>query len=940
MRFLMNKILSYTVTRKMHTLVIPTVMRTGDFDAYILRLTLPDMTLTGDVRIRFRRSDGADYITEPIPTSGNTIEYTLSSVDLACPSPLQAWLQISDNNLITPLRISFTGIEGVPSGTPLPEVNEYPELLRRIDEATAATESANESALFATAQGSYAQNAASEALNAKSDALLAASQATEAATQASMATSETTQATQLAINAASQANDATTLSTAATTHAEAQALAAANAATLASDAANSVNAAKSEALLAASSANVAALTATEAASAANESAQDANTAADQAYAVALLSITAEDVPSGNPPTATLSDTGSGKVLSLGIPRGKDAVNLYSKAVDNGYAGSEAEFYALFTGLSEPIYDAILSSVTAGITSHNEPDSLAHPQMQADVDAIIADRSFYSLKAAGAVGDGVIDDTSALESAIQTCMTTGKVLYVNNGTFRFTRRLNIPDSISILGASHDLSVLFFDGGPAHAETPYDSAYWQESNAAISIQSNNCRLENFTLAGGTKASPSAHYGIIYHFPNASGTNYSSAERVFMTNLDIRCFRSGEYRYAGWNRYTTCCQYIDNAEYGIRWYPLESATVGNWAGSGDVLISNQFIGNGVAGIGCTALFETTFFNCVFEYNARAIEAIRCNDVTFKNCWNEANTGNIYVVGCLKFDGGYNIQPSTVDHVPESGGDIVVFDSKSSTVIYSGDTIVYNQQGGIITKGVELAAEIDNMLSNPDFLEFSGGTQTVPSMLGWDVYGPISANGTTRFMGRNTAEFLCSGRGYDVYFGFRQNITVEVGKTYTVTFMAMTPDRSAIDSSGLCCYIAHKNPAGEVSWNDNRFFSFVADNTWEEKSFQIAPGGDDASLFIGFGCYRNGHVFFANPTFASNDSLTANNVFVRKVSASSLSITDLSGVTMGTVKLDAERDSSTSQSIQTHNTDASAHADLRSLITDLQNRVSALET
>lgn len=700
---------------------------------------------------------------------------------------------------------------------------------------------------------------------------------------------------------------------------------------------------------AAGAASSAAIAANTAAGAANAAALFAASSGADAHRIANMVVSAESLPEGSSATVDLVETEDGSTLTLGIPRGDRGEQgepgihgIQGPKGDNGEAGAQGPQGEKGDpgndGVQGPKGDAGVQG-PKGDTGDQGPkgdDGIQGPpgpnlleksatvtdiaglikgvsnkveQAVPDVDfatpafVIANSGSLYNLKQSGAVGDGVTDDTAAIRHAIGVCSSIGKILYIDKGTFRFTERIIIDDPLYILGAAHSDSVLLFDGGTPATQTPYDEAHWEESNAAISIRENNVKLENFTLLGGTKAAPSLHHGIIYHYPNPNGTNYYSAERVHLMNVDVKCFKCGIYTYAGWTRYITCCHFVDNSDYGIRWFPLEASTVGNWSASGDTLISNQFIGNGIAGVGCRALFETTFFNCVFEYNFRAIATENCNDVTFKNCWNEANLNNIQVIGSARFEGGYNIQPSTVEHTPTSGDDIVTFEGKANTIIYSGNTIRYNQQGGIITKGVELAAEIENMFANPGFTEASGGTGEIPSMLGWDVYGPVSADSTVQYMGGNTARFLCSGYTGDAAFGMRQVINIEQGKTYNVSFMVMSPDRSTIDSTGITCYIAYRNPAGEVTWFDNRSFSITGDNAWEEKSLTFAQTGDAASVTIGFGCIRNGHVYFAAPTLSDSDGLSINNVFVRKKDNTAIEIIDMTGTTLGTITLDEYR-------------------------------------
>lgn len=700
---------------------------------------------------------------------------------------------------------------------------------------------------------------------------------------------------------------------------------------------------------AAGAASSAALAANTAAGAANAAAIFAASSGADAHRIANMVVSAESLPEGSSATVDLVETEDGSTLTLGIPRGDRGEQgepgiqgIQGPKGDNGEAGAQGPQGEKGDpgndGVQGPKGDAGVQG-PKGDTGDQGPkgdDGIQGPpgpnlleksatvtdiaglikgvsnkveQAVPDVDfatpafVIANSGSLYNLKQSGAVGDGVTDDTAAIRHAIGVCSSIGKILYIDKGTFRFTERIVLSEAVYALGASHDESILLFDGGTKSAETPYDIEHWERSNAAISIQKNNCKFENFTLIGGDKSNPSEHYGIVFHYPAPSGTSYLSAERGHFVNIDVKGFKSGIFIYAGWTRYITCCHFVDNADYGIEWFPLEMGTVGGWSGSGDVLISNQFVGNGVAGVGCNSLFETTFFNCVFEYNRKAIEAIRCNDITFKNCWNEANLEKIEVTGSAKFEGGYNINKETVTHIPEASGDIVVFEGKTNTVVYSGNDIIFNQQGGVITKGVNLSAEVENRFVNSRFTESSGGTSEIPSMIGWDVYGPISATSEVQYLDQNVAHFNQSGLSYNVFYGFRQIVLVDAGKTYNVSFVAMTPNRAGIDEEGMTCYIAYRNPAGETVRYDNRSFTFTGDNAWEEKQFSFTPQGDDSSVFIGFGCVRNGQVYFASPNLSDSEGLAINNVFVRKKDSTAIEIIDMSGITLGTITLDEYR-------------------------------------
>jgi hypothetical protein len=53
------------------------------------------------------------------------------------------------------------------------------------------------------------------------------------------------------------------------------------------------------------------------------------------------------------------------------------------------------------------------------------------------------RQYVSVKDFGAVGDGTTNDTSAIQAAINSCLTTGSALYVPAGSYLLTSQINIP-----------------------------------------------------------------------------------------------------------------------------------------------------------------------------------------------------------------------------------------------------------------------------------------------------------------------------------------------------------------------------------------------------------------------------------------------------------------------------------------------------------------
>ena len=62
---------------------------------------------------------------------------------------------------------------------------------------------------------------------------------------------------------------------------------------------------------------------------------------------------------------------------------------------------------------------------------------------------LASSQFVSARSAGAKGDGKTDDTAALQAAITSSASQGKVLFVDSGTYIVTSTISIPNGAKIV-----------------------------------------------------------------------------------------------------------------------------------------------------------------------------------------------------------------------------------------------------------------------------------------------------------------------------------------------------------------------------------------------------------------------------------------------------------------------------------------------------------
>jgi glucan 1,3-beta-glucosidase len=94
-----------------------------------------------------------------------------------------------------------------------------------------------------------------------------------------------------------------------------------------------------------------------------------------------------------------------------------------------------------------------------VTPNNRPSALlsgskyytrSKPQY-----ATLTSSSFVSARSSGAKGDGATDDSTALQNAINSAVSSGKAVWLDYGVYRVTKTINIPPSATIVGESYPI-----------------------------------------------------------------------------------------------------------------------------------------------------------------------------------------------------------------------------------------------------------------------------------------------------------------------------------------------------------------------------------------------------------------------------------------------------------------------------------------------------
>jgi len=152
------------------------------------------------------------------------------------------------------------------------------------------------------------------------------------------------------------------------------------------------------------------------------------------------------------------------------------------------------------------------------------------------------REFVSAKDFGAIGDGVTDDTAALQVAINQTSTTGSVLYIPSGTYLVTETLSIPNKTQIIGEHRHQYIGAAGTNITFAPTSPKSLF--VPSGAVAPFRWGYALENLYINGNSaSAIGNSIYAIDCH-----GWNKSVVRNVAIQNFrtGVRCYATINNRF----------------------------------------------------------------------------------------------------------------------------------------------------------------------------------------------------------------------------------------------------------------------------------------------------------------------------------------------------------------------------------------------------------
>lgn len=401
---------------------------------------------------------------------------------------------------------------------------------------------------------------------------------------------------------------------------------------------------------------------------------------------------------------------SSNITSTGVRITGNVIRLYATGIDFQGTVTDCDVFGNVSNGGTTNYSLAAALIGTGVLTYDASDPRGYTFTNQGFSFIDVKRDY------GAVGDGVTDDTTAINNALAGGISTGKPVHFPDGTYRTTALLTVPaspDGIRLFGSSVDGAIiqadyigdtLSFTGGDGITieDLTFNPQSNTEGGVAITIN---------PVTAGVTPSDNINIRNVHTGPNAA---LGAIQLTYCTNVTIRdcIFDDGDIHVSG--------------------------SVA--ASSSDITISNVRVENIVLD---SLVDNVTIEDCAILNSAGfgiecANDGSTLNNLKIRGCLIDGCTNDCISLGAVD---GVHISACTISNSSDRGINFLTGGSQDNVAII-GNCITDNDDGGIFVRNTGKVIIIGNELtanSSPV------NTQTAITLDATRITGQINIEGNT---------------------------------------------------------------------------------------------------------------------------------------------------------------------------------------------------